>query len=75
MSQDLIGASPSRTDFAIVESMARIDYLVAGRIVSIYTYHLNLVCMYDTFGRNTGISGHTARKLMRWALKMNEFRY
>ena len=61
--------------FAIVEAMCRIDYLVMGREVSIYTDHANLVHMYDPLGRNPGMPRHTASKLMRWAIKLSAFRY
>lgn len=61
--------------FAIVESMCRLDYLIFGHTVSIYTDHANLVYMYDPFGRNPGISRQTASKLMRWAIKLSAFRF
>ena len=66
---------PEKEGFAIVESMCRLDYLVVGHTVSIYTDHANLVYMYDPYGRNPGISRHTASKLMRWAIKLSAFRY
>jgi len=61
---------PEKEGFAIVESMCRIDYLVMGREVSIYTDHANLVQMYDPYGHNPGIPRYTASKLMRWAIKL-----
>lgn len=66
---------PEKEGFAIIEAMTKMDYIVAGREVAIFTDHSNLVYMYDPFGRNPGMPKHTASKLMRWALKMNEFRY
>ena len=66
---------PEKEGFAVVEGMCRLDYLVLGRNVSVYTDHANLVYMYDPYGRDPGISHHTASKLMRWALKLSAFRY
>lgn len=66
---------PEKEGFAIVESMCRVDYLVLGREVSIYTDHANLVQLYDPYGHNPGIPRHTASKLMRWAIKLSAFRY
>lgn len=66
---------PEKEGFAIVESMCRVDYLVMGREVSIYTDHANLVQLYDPYGKNPGIARHTASKLMRWAIKLSAFRY
>ena len=66
---------PEKEGFAIVEAMCRVDYLVMGREVSIYTDHANLVQLYDPYGRNPGIPRHTASKLMRWAIKLSAFRY
>ncbi len=66
---------PEKEGFAIVESMCRVDYLVMGREVSIYTDHANLVQLYDPYGKHPGIPRHTASKLMRWAIKLSAFRY
>lgn len=66
---------PEKEGFAVVEAMCRLDYLIAGRSVSIFTDHANLVYIYDPYGSNPGIARHTANKLMRWALKLGEFRY
>lgn len=66
---------PEKEGYAIVEAMCRLDYLVCGNVVSIFTDHANLVYLYDPFGRNPGIPRHTASKLMRWALKLSAFRY
>ncbi len=68
-------STPEKEGFAIVESMCRIDYLVMGREVSIYTDHANLVQLYDPYGKHPGIPRHTATKLMRWAIKLSAFRY
>lgn len=59
----------------IVEAMTRLDYLIVGHTVSIFTDHYNLVYLYDPQGRDPGISRHTASKLMRWAIKRSAFRY
>ena len=66
---------PEKEGFSIVESMCRVDYLVMGREVSIYTDHANLVQLYDPYGKHPGIPRHTASKLMRWAIKLSAFRY
>ena len=66
---------PEKEGFAIVESMCRVDYLVMGREVSIYTDHANLVQLYDPYGKHPSIPRHTASKLMRWAIKLSAFRY
>lgn len=66
---------PEKEGFAIVEAMCRLDYLVTGNVVSIFTDHANLVYIYDPYGRNPGIPRHTASKLMRWAIKLSGFRY
>ena len=66
---------PEKEGYAIVEAMCRLDYLVMGREVNIFTDHANLVYLYDPYGRNPGISRHTASKLMRWALKLSAFHY
>ena len=68
-------STPEKEGFAIVESMCRVDYLVMGREVSIYTDHANLVQLYDPYGNHPGIQRHTASKLMRWAIKLSAFRY
>lgn len=47
----------------MVEFMTRLDYLVAGRTVTIFTDHANLVHMYNPYGSNPGIAQHTASKL------------
>ena len=66
---------PEKEGFAIVEAMCRVDYLIMGREVSIYTDHANLVRLYDPYGLNPGVPRHTASKLMRWAIKLSAFRY
>lgn len=66
---------PEKEGFAIVQSMCRLDYIICGRTVSIYTDHANLVYLFDPYGRNPCIARHTASKLMRWALKLSAFRY
>lgn len=50
-------------------------YLTAGKTVSIFTDHSNLVYIYDPVGKQPGIGRHTASKLMRWDVKLNGFRY
>lgn len=61
--------------FSVVESMTKLDHFTALGEVSLYTDHANLVYIFDPYGRNPGISKHTAHKLMRWALKLSTYRY
>lgn len=61
--------------FAIVESMQRLEYMVAGREVRLFTDHANLIYIFDPVGQNPGLARHTANKLMRWALKLSGYRY
>lgn len=67
-------SAPEKEGFAIVEAMSRPGYLVCGRAVYIFTDHPNLVYIFDPYGRNTGIPGHTASKLIIWAIKLSAFR-
>ena len=66
---------PEKEGYAIVEAMCCLDYLVIGREVPIFTEHATLLYLYDPYGKNTGIRKHTARKLMRWAIKLSVFCY
>jgi len=61
--------------FSIVESMARLEYLIAGKEISLFTDHANLIYIFDPVGQNPGIARHTANKLLRWALKLSGYRY
>jgi hypothetical protein len=61
--------------YALVESLDRFDFLVAGRELSIFTDHANLIYIFDPTGQNPGIQRHTASKLMRWALRLSGYRY
>lgn len=61
--------------FSVVESMKRLDYFTAAGEVSLFTDHANLFYIFDPYGRNPGISRHTANNLMRWALKLSAYRY
>jgi len=61
--------------YAIVESLSRLEYLIAGKEVSLFTDHANLIYIFDPVGQNPGIARHTANKLMRWALKLSGYRY
>jgi hypothetical protein len=49
--------------------------LVAGRELSLFTDHANLIYIFDPTGQNPGIQRHTASKLMRWALRLSGYRY
>ena len=66
---------PEKEGFAIVESSCRLDYLIIGHEVNVFTDNANLVYLYDPYGQNPGISRQTASKLMRWAIKLSAFRY
>ena len=66
---------PEKEGYAIVEAMCRLDFLVIGREVTIFTDHANLVYLYDPLGRNPGMARHTTSKLMRWAIKLSAFHY
>ena len=59
----------------MVETMCRLDFFVAGRKVSIYTDHANLIYLYDPLRQKPGPSRHNECKLMRWALKLSGFKY
>lgn len=66
---------PEKEGSAIFEEMYRLDYLVSGRKISIFTDHENLVYLYDPYGRNPGIARHTEKKLIPWAVNLCTFRY
>lgn len=66
---------PEKEGFAIVQSMCRLDDIICGRTLPIFTDHANEVYRIDPCGRNSGIARHIATKLMRWALKRSAFRY
>lgn len=55
--------------------MTRLDFLVVDHTISIFANHANLVYVYDPYGGNPGIARHTARKLMRWTIKLSAIRY
>jgi len=55
-------STPEKEGFAIVTSMCRLDYLIAGHTVNIYTDHANLEYIYDPYGRNPGMAHSTASK-------------
>ena len=64
-----------KESFAVVESMSKLEHLTASHEVLIFSYHANLVCIFDPHGQNPGIRLHTANNLMRWALKLSGFRH
>ena len=66
---------PENESFPIVEAMCRLDYIITGITVAIFTDHASLVYLFDPYGQNPGIARHTACKLMRWAVKLSTFRY
>jgi RNase H-like domain found in reverse transcriptase/Reverse transcriptase (RNA-dependent DNA polymerase) len=61
--------------YALVESLDRFDFLVAGRELSLFTDHAKLIYIFDPTGQNPAIQRHTASKLMRWALRLSGYRY
>jgi RNase H-like domain found in reverse transcriptase len=61
--------------FALVESLERFDFLVAGLELILSTDHANLIYIFDPTGQNRGIQRHTSSKLMRWALRLFGYRY
>lgn len=66
---------PEKEGYAILESMMRFDYITMGRIVHIFTDHANLLNMYDP-GRCSGnLPQYAVNKLLRWAIKLSQFRY
>ena len=66
---------PEKEGYAIVEAMDRLNYLVSGRTVSMYTDHANLLYILDPFGARPSIPRHTASKLTRWAIKLSMYRF
>jgi RNase H-like domain found in reverse transcriptase len=61
--------------FALVESLERFDFLVAGRELSLFTDHANLIYIFYPTGQNPVIQRHTASKLLRWALRLSGYRH
>lgn len=66
---------PGKEGFAIVEAMDRLNHLVSGKTVSIYTDHANLLYIFDPLGSSPSIPRHTASKLTRWAIKLSTYRF
>ena len=60
--------------FAVVESMIRLEYLTSVKEVDVFTDHSNLLYIFDTHGRDPGISKQAANKLMRWEFKLSAYR-
>lgn len=50
--------------YAIVDGIYRLDYLITGRSVTIFTDHANLAYIYNPYDRNRGILRHIASKIM-----------
>jgi RNase H-like domain found in reverse transcriptase/Integrase core domain/Reverse transcriptase (RNA-dependent DNA polymerase)/Chromo (CHRromatin Organisation MOdifier) domain len=62
--------------FAIVATCTRLDYLLMRPDgFSLFTDHRNLIYIFNPRGCNSGLSSHTASKLLRWALKLCSFNY
>jgi RNase H-like domain found in reverse transcriptase/Integrase zinc binding domain/Integrase core domain len=62
--------------FAILTACERLGWLLqtsAG--FSLFTDHRNLCFIFDPFASNPGISNYTGSKLLRWALRLSQYRY
>lgn len=59
---------PKKEAFAIVASLRCMDYLVSEHNLAIFRDNARLGYLFDPYGRNTGISRHTASKLVRCAI-------
>jgi Integrase zinc binding domain/RNase H-like domain found in reverse transcriptase len=59
---------------ALVESLERFDFLVAGRELILFPDHANLIYIFEHTGQNPGMQRHTASKLMRRALRLSGYR-
>lgn len=53
--------------YAIWERMGRMDYLIAGRTIYVFSDHANLVYLLDPYGQDPGLALHNTSKLMRRA--------
>lgn len=71
----IIWSMPEKKGFAIVESMGLRDYLVVGRVVSIFTNNENFVYLYYLYEKNSILPIHTVSILFRGVLKMNSLPY
>lgn len=61
--------------FAIEESMTLLDYITTGRLIHIFTDHVNLLSIKDPQVVSDSIPRYAVNKLMRWAIRMSAFRY
>lgn len=52
-----------------------LEYLNAYKTFSIFTDHYHLVYIYEPIWKQPGIGLHSERKLMRWTLKLDGFRF
>lgn len=66
---------PEKEGFDIVESMAKLDYITTGRLVHIFTDHVNLLSMYEPNGISDSIPRYAVNKLMHWEISMSAFNY
>jgi RNase H-like domain found in reverse transcriptase len=62
--------------FAIVAACQKLDWLLqCPQGFSLFTDHKNLLYVFNLHVSNPNIAGHTAAKLVRWALKLSAYRY
>jgi RNase H-like domain found in reverse transcriptase/Reverse transcriptase (RNA-dependent DNA polymerase) len=67
---------PEKEDFAIVDTVAKVDYLLLSHDeFSILSDHLNLTYIYNPLSADPTLARHVVHKLQRWALKMPVFSY
>lgn len=66
---------PEKEGFAIFDAMCRLDYLVLGRKIYIFTYHAYFLYLYDPYGRNPRTARHTENNLTLYSIKLSAFRY
>lgn len=66
---------PEKEGFTIVESMTRMDYITLGRLVHLFTDHVNLLVMYDPPKTTNSIPKDAINKLMCCAICLSAFNY
>lgn len=66
---------PEKEGFAGVEAMCKLEYLLLGGTVLIYTNHANLAYIYNPCGCNLVMSRYTENKLICCSLKLSEVNY
>ena len=46
-----------------------------GRVVHLFTYHVNLLSIYNPYGTTESITRYAVNKLMIWAIRFSAFNY